>query len=251
MATKLHSIMETLAQQRGYKAGVAAAKAAFDPSPYASLDMKDRARLETFVPPMVFGEASKGMSAEELEALATIDVQLSHATPEERKVILKRLRKEYAREKRRHDEDKENTQRKIDKSQRIIAALQEADSKVGTAAKLEKPPSPSFTDLRRAVSRNAVMYGEKDADGNEERLNLGLEKDLFRHANHFVVEHDWAAAFAKTDLGEFKLNGTATTAIAIQDDNSSDMAIALAVKTSLGWLIPWSRPTKISADLLE
>jgi len=251
-----------LARQEGYKAGVAAAKAAFDPSPYASLDMKDRARLETFVPPMVFGEAPKGMSAEELEALAKIDVLLGRATPEERKVILKRLHKEYAREKRRHDEDKENTQRKIDKSQRIIAALQEADSKVGTTAKLEKPPAPSFNDLRRAVSRNDVMYGEKDADGNEERLNLGLEKDLFRHANHFVVEHDWAAAFAKTDLGEFKLpysvcifdfqvNGTATTAIAIQDDNSADMAIALAVKTSLGWLIPWTRPTKISADLLE
>jgi hypothetical protein len=202
------------------------------------------------------------MSAEELEALAKVDVQLGRATPEERKIILKRLRKDHAREKRRHREELETSQRKLDKTRRIIAALQEVDSKVGTTAKLEKPPSPSFSDLRRAVSRNEVMYGEKDADGHEEQLSLSLEKDLFRHANHFVVEHDWAAAFAKTDLGEFKLpysvcifdfqvNGMATTVIAIQDDHSSDMAIALAVKTSLGWLIPWTRPTKISADMLN
>lgn len=95
--------------------------------------------------------------------------------------------------------------------------------------KIERPDGPSFRQLRKAVAEGHTVYLGKDPYA--EVPSLEFEKEVFRHAEIIVVEHDWAAAFEGANVTdasirlpydvcafEFKFAGRPVIALATQFD---------------------------------
>jgi len=153
MSTKLHPIMETLAKQRSYKAGVAAATSLY------SL----RRDFNYIPPPLPPGALPEKLSDKEFEVMEEMKTLLKDATPDTRKVILRRLERDTRDEKRRNKQELAALEREQRHVRRILAALEEVEGKINAfGLRLEKPPAPSFPDLRRAVSHSNALYLGKD-----------------------------------------------------------------------------------------
>src|SRR5258706_5349491 len=242
MSTKPHDIMETLAKQRDYKAGMAAATSMYTM----------RRDFGYVPPPLPPGGLPEMISDKEFEVMKDMKTLLKDATPDARKVILRKIEKDMKVDKRRREQERGALERERRRVRRILAALEEVEGKINASGlRLEKPPAPSFPDLRRAVSHSDAMYLGKDECKLErtEELDRRWEKEVFRHVNHFVVEHDWAAAFARADLGDFKLpygfcafdlhvSGFSVVGFAFQDDGDSKVGFSISVKSSSGWMLP-------------
>jgi hypothetical protein len=112
-------------------------------------------------------------------------------------------------------------------------AIQEMmDWEASSGMKLERPDGPSFRRLRKAVQKSEVVYlGRAGFD----EVPADYEKEVFRHAEVLVVEHNWAAAFqgATEDVAgaavrlpydvcafEFKYSGEPVIALAVQVDTN-------------------------------
>lgn len=118
-----------------------------------------------------------------------------------------------------------------------MAALKQREEQLGDLAiwsaesglKIERPDGPSFRKLRKAVAEGRTAYLGKDPMATAPALDF--EKEVFRHAEILVIEHDWAAAFSGSNIEsatirlpydvcafEFKFAGRAVIAFAIQAD---------------------------------
>ncbi len=95
--------------------------------------------------------------------------------------------------------------------------------------KIERPDGPSFRKLRKAVAEGRTAYLGKDPMASAPAVDF--EKEVFRHAEILVIEHDWASAFNGANVEnasirlpydvcafEFKFAGRAVIAFAIQAD---------------------------------
>ena len=100
-----------------------------------------------------------------------------------------------------------------------------------TDLKLEKPAGPLFRALRRDVAdgKTVAFFG----DPYHEVEAKEYEKEVFRFAEVFLIEHDWAAAFNSADIGdatvklpyevcafEFQFSGHSVIALATQFETS-------------------------------
>lgn len=109
-------------------------------------------------------------------------------------------------------------------------------------------PSTSITHQIRAAARdrsilNVQVYCNREAPDD-------LEQEILSKATCFLIQHDWAAAFAgATDYAEgefrlpfevcafeFRIGGRRLVALAI--DVGSQVRVTTVVETKLGWLVP-------------
>src|SRR5258706_13768720 len=95
MTAKLHPIMETLAKQRGYKAGVAAATSLYTMRRYFGY----------VPPPLPPGALPEKISDKEFEVMKDMKTLWKDATPDTRKVILRKLEREARVKKRHHTQE--------------------------------------------------------------------------------------------------------------------------------------------------
>lgn len=118
---------------------------------------------------------------------------------------------------------------------------------VDSGVVIERPDGPKFRELRAAVASGDTIYISKDVWA--ETPALDYEKEVFRFAQVLVVEHDWAAAFANSDMGdapiklpydlcafEFQYSGHPVIAFATQIDDQ--VAICPIIKLGGFWTIP-------------
>jgi len=101
-------------------------------------------------------------------------------------------------------------------------------TKWGRSLKIEKPDGTSFRALRKAVAEgNTVCFGARDVYA--EIPSHDYEKEVFRFAEVFMIEHDWETAFGNANIDdatvklpydvcafEFKFSGHPVIALATQ-----------------------------------
>jgi hypothetical protein len=110
---------------------------------------------------------------------------------------------------------------------------------------MERPAGSMFKDLRKAV-----VSGDCHSFYVRRKLSTfaDYETEILRHAEVFVVEHDWAQAFATAEVKdapvrlpydvcafEFQYGGRPIVALATQFE--SEVVYSAAVKGPLGWVL--------------
>lgn len=111
---------------------------------------------------------------------------------------------------------------------------------------MERPSELQFKRMRKAFSENRVDLISGDFEKKVPALEF--EKEVFRHAEVFIVEHDWASAFETANLKndvvrlpydvcafEFKFSGRAIVALATQFE--TDIVFAACVESEDTWLV--------------
>lgn len=144
--------------------------------------------------------------------------------------------------------------RKIKSKDSELSAMRKRSGEIGDLAnwsaesglKIERPEGPSFRKLRKAVAEGRTAYLGKDPMASAPAMDF--EKEVFRHAEILVIEHDWAAAFKGANVEnaavrlpydvcafEFKFSGRAVIAFAIQAD--TDIIFCPAICCGDVWIM--------------
>lgn len=165
----------------------------------------------------------------------------------EKRALIEKLRAEMLLEIYGHD-------RKLKSLREEQRALTERSDVLGDLAiwsaesglKIERPDGPSFRKLRKAVAEGRTAYLGKDPLAVAPAMDF--EKEVFRHAEILVIEHDWASAFNGANIEnatirlpydvcafEFKFAGRAVIAFAIQVD--ADIVFCPAVCCGDLWVM--------------
>lgn len=128
--------------------------------------------------------------------------------------------------------------------------------------KIEKPEGTSFRNLRKAVAEGRTVYFDKDLYA--ETPALEFEKEVFRHAEIMVIEHDWASALDGANIEDaairlpfdvcafdFKFSGRRVIALATQLD--TEIAFTPAIQVGdiwalFGFVVPASGYMKFKND---
>lgn len=189
------------------------------------------------------------------EVGAEIAKKLQGLDPKARKVVLHRLMVQNKRE-RREAEAREKAKR--DRVQRCydhlteLLQVGEAIMRWSSCPHLQRAERSQFDDLRRACRiGEARLFANvpKPDDTDVPPFPPEYERDVYRHAQVFVAQHDWAAAFknatemanAQINLSyevcafEFQVNGHRIVATAT--DLGESIVFGLAVRTGRGWFV--------------
>lgn len=117
---------------------------------------------------------------------------------------------------------------------------------MGNGLLLERPDGLSFPSLRKAMA--AGEYVTFPGDHENAEFALSFEKEVFRYAELFSIEHDWAKAFEASNLGdapfklpydvcafEFKISGRSIVTLATQLE--TDVLFAPCIKADDLWAV--------------
>lgn len=174
---------------------------------------------------------------------------LALGSHEERKEFIECKIGELYREVRGNGAKRRVAQQRLTELNRMIDAYDETIEWAKGGVALERPAAPRFRELRAAISRGEnLWYAPHEAQGKEAAVEI--EKEIFRYAETFIVEHDWATAFAGTEMKgapfklpydvcafEFRFSGR--TVIALATNLEADIYYCPAMSTSDGgWLLP-------------
>lgn len=118
---------------------------------------------------------------------------------------------------------------------------------IDSETKIEKPSAPHFRDLRRAVAAGEAVCMDRDVSAKLPALDY--EKEVFRFAHVMVVEHDWASAFANSnmddagirlpyDLCAFEFQYSGVPAIVFATQFGSEIALCWMPKWRGKWFVP-------------
>lgn len=173
--------------------------------------------------------------------------ELKGLEPKAKRALIEKLRAEMLLEISGHD-------RRLKSLREEQRALTERSDVVGDLAiwsaesglKIERPDGPSFRKLRKAVAEGRTAYLGKEPMATAPAMDF--EKEVFRHAETLVIEHDWASAFNGANIEnatirlpydvcafEFKFAGQAVIAFAIQAD--TDIVFCPAVCCGDLWVM--------------
>lgn len=165
----------------------------------------------------------------------------------EKRALIEKLRAGMLVEISSHDREIKSLheeQRALEARGNVIAELARWSAESGL--KIERPDGPSFRKLRKAVAEGRTAYLGKDPLATAPALDF--EKEVFRHAEILVIEHDWAAAFNGANIEsatirlpydvcafEFKFASRPVIAFAIQVD--TDIVFCPAICFGDLWMV--------------
>lgn len=112
--------------------------------------------------------------------------------------------------------------------------------------RMERPAHLAFPSLRKAMAAGDFVTYPGAHETPE--FAISFEKEVFRNAELFAVEHDWARAFETSDLGnapfclpydvcafEFKISGCSLVAVATQFE--TDVLFSPFIKADDTWVV--------------
>jgi len=190
---------------------------------------------------------------------AEVQAKLLGLRPRERRKVLKQLRKDHVRQQReevrRLDRELANLTKDKVRLQTMLDAAIEAGEWAKKPLVMQTPPATMFHHLRQSVIDGSAIFCASLNRGRGPRqtfteVNAQEFEDMWSDASVFLIEHDWAAAFAKaTDYSdgeiklpddvcvfEFRISGRHV--IVIASDADGRIYLQPIVQTKLGWIFP-------------
>lgn len=163
-------------------------------------------------------------------------------------------------------------EKKRERSQSRLAELKKASDACDDIIKwmeagltMERPDSLLFPSLRKAMAAGDFVTFPGDHQNAD--FAFGLEKEVFRHAELFAVEHDWARALDASDLHgapfklpydvcAFELKASGRPLIALATQFETDVLFSPCIKTDSAWVVcagtySASRESKKATDLCD
>lgn len=144
----------------------------------------------------------------------------------------------------------QKTLQRLEESRATLGRLRREDSALKEvidwceALTLERAEAPRFHAMRKAFANGDVFSCPLQVDG----VAAAYEVEIFRNAEAFVIEHDWAKAFDASDMKgapfklpydvcafEFRFSGRAVIALAVQAE--TEIAFSIAIETAIGWAL--------------
>lgn len=173
---------------------------------------------------------------------------LELGTHQERKDFIESKIRELSQSVRGNEARRRDAQERLDQLDRMRGAYDETIEWAGSDLRLERPDAPRFRELRTAIAAGKnLWYAPHEAGGVTAAAEI--EKEVFRYAETFIVEHDWAAAFIGTEMKgapfrlpynvcafEFQISGR--TVIALATHLETDVYFSPAISVNGGWLLP-------------
>lgn len=192
---------------------------------------------------------------DEASVKARIAEIMSGLRPQEQRKVLKGLRKEMNRASRNLAAERAIKAHEIEHLNNMQAAFTEIEdwAKEGIFT-LERPTGSIIHQLRQdIIDGNALVFHKRK---EFPRVADDYEQEVFAESQIFLVEHDWAAAFAKAGdyedgaefhlpfeicVFEFKVSDHRAAIIATEMEGN--IYYEVAAKTSIGWfLLGWAAP---------
>lgn len=181
-----------------------------------------------FKAPFTIGRVSDFADAEVYLRLSAKYPEFANLPPHEQRTYLAKRRSDADREVAQCDKELKLLRTEEERLRRISDAVGDlAIWSAESGLKIERPEGPSFRKLRKAVAEGRAVYMGKNPMAGV--ASVDFEKEVFRHAEVLVIEHDWAAAFkgANTEDAsirlpfdvcafEFKFAGRPVIAFAVQ-----------------------------------
>ena len=247
---KLPPIIAGMASYMGYKAGVTRAAKAFAPP-------------KTETSPLILGKGESNLLSgfkissdiyehpKNIDALLRVENLLAGLSADDRRKKLKELRSRYAVEEKALKDSRKKLENELEVLKHVKAAyLEISDDVLTKPLAIEKPNGSLFSELRQAARDHQTIHSVKPFCKKHPEQDRDWEKELFCQAETFVIEHDWAAAFANSpDMAaapfklpfdvcafEFSMNKHAVIGFAIEADETINLSVV--AKTSFGWLVP-------------
>jgi hypothetical protein len=132
---------------------------------------------------------------------------------------------------------------------RVVSAWEDLDEWAGDLV-LQKADHSTFRDLRKACVDGKALHVDLRQKGQEFEFTYDYEQEHLRHAEVFVIQHDWATAFTHADdikaapfklpyeicAFEFQYSGRPVIALATEVDER--ITFTPATLTKEGWFIP-------------
>lgn len=192
----------------------------------------------------------------EASVKARIAEIMSGLRPQEQRKVLKGLRKEMNRTSRNLAAERAIKTHEIERLENMQAAFAEIEEWAKSGGfTLERPTGSVIHQLRQDIIDGTalVFHMRKEFP----RVADDYEQEVFAESQIFLVEHDWAAAFAKAGdyeddaefhlpfevcVFEFKISGHRAAIIATELEGN--IYYEIAAKTSIGWFllgraVPW------------
>lgn len=179
------------------------------------------------------------------ERIEEIRKEVAHLSRREAKIFLKRRIKDLTRQ------VKNSENAIIPKLARIYVmeeAYEQIESWLSSPFHFEKPAGSFFHILREDAIHDRLL---ELANIKNEIATEGpiWDAEVFKNAEVFIIEHDWASAFANADdfeSGQFRLpfdlcafeariSGRHVITVAVQDDE--DILIQVIVGADSGWIL--------------
>lgn len=205
-----------------------------------------------FSPSPVLEKAShfiqKMHTLDEAEKSLEIKRHLDSLSPDERRWALKSLLSDHNKLRSDLDVGRKEKMTRHALLTRAIAAIEELQEWSEKPLHLEKMTTSVFRQMRRDVAAgNVISATKKIEDGFP---SDDYERELFRPAESFVIQHDWAQAFERASdiIGapfqlpydvcafEFKISGRYVVAMATEANEG--VVFTPFFETSHGWVVP-------------
>ncbi len=238
------SILEIHAKHAGYQAGFGAAtKTLTPPKPDTALRFPGSAAADDLHGEILRRSSSPDDAESILRFIAENPEFRALKTGKDRRQFLSRKMHEI-----REQMDAIQPKRdRLDYLKRARDGITEMFAWADAPLVLQKPDGVAFRAMRKAIRNGEGLYFGKSIDDVVPAKDY--EKEVFCEAEIMLVEHDWAAAFASTDLAnsevrlpydvcafEFQISERRVIAIATQLETS--VFFTPIVSTSCGWIIP-------------
>lgn len=164
---------------------------------------------------------------------------------EEKRRLLKGMRKHLHKRHREMMREKAESLRARERLNRMRDAVQDVVAWCRQPIVLQRPEGSLLPRLREAFEAGEALY---PVDDHQDEM-FELFEEAWQVASVFVVEHDWAAAFANaTDFAtgefelpapisvfEFRISGMPVVVTASKGDNDN-LSLMTAIRTKHGWL---------------
>lgn len=180
---------------------------------------------------------------------------LHDLNPRERRNVLKQLRRENRQQQRRDAEELQRIRAEKVALTQMEESITEIKSWLLNPLVLQSPPATMFHHLRQAIMDGEAIHWQRFMrrmqNGSALReLDLASFEEAWGDASVFLVEHDWAKAFAnaKDYLGgeiklpdeacsfEFRISGRHI--IAVTADVEGQVYMQPIMRSAAGWLVP-------------
>ncbi len=209
-------------------------------------------KLPSWLPPFTFGP-EKLFLGHNLEQLR-IETEIGAQYPEFSALKTSAEKRDWINKKHRvWSKEIAEIEKKRDVAQYRLAKLKVASAACDAVIKwmeaglqMGRPDHLAFPSLRKAMA--AGDYVTFPGAHETPEFALSFEKEVFRNAELFVVEHDWAQAFEASELSnapfrlpydvcafEFKVSGYSLVAVATQFE--TDVLFSPCIKADDTWVI--------------
>lgn len=187
------------------------------------------------------------LDPKEKEAADAIRLQLESVPEADRKRALRKLILEYERKISAVQAERKNLESRKDRYNKLLAGIEDITTGFEKSFVLEKAAESLFEKVRKSAITGHLHYFSKHT--KTEYPSADYEREIFRQAEVFIIQHDWAGALSSAkdlecatfrlpyEICAFEFQFSGRRVISLASDIEGHVVFTPIFETKIGWLL--------------